>query len=74
VLIGVAVGAPTPTGIEGAYFTRASGTPTFSSVVKATGLHLFDAGDGNLWIGGGLVCVMQALAVAAFVAVRRRTA
>jgi hypothetical protein len=73
VLIGVGVGAPTPTGVEGAYFTRASGTPAYSGVFTGSGLSLLDTGDGNLWLGAGIVCCLQAVALALIAAWRSRT-
>ena len=72
VLVGVGVGAPTPTGIEGAYFTRASGTPTYSSAFTASGLSLLDPQDGNLWMGGGIICCLEALTLLAIVTRRAR--
>jgi len=74
VLMGVGVGLPTmPDHIEGAYFTRASGTPAYSGVFSGElSVALFDVDDGNLWIGAGLVCCVQALAAFTLLAVRAR--
>jgi hypothetical protein len=71
--IGVAVG-PAPGRrlvVEGAYFTRASGTPRYSRVFTHhfTGSGAGSASDGSLWIGAGLAGV----ALAAIAAIRPRT-
>jgi len=53
-------------GIEGAYFTRASGTPAYSGVFSANfnpdGPQLLSLHDGNLWLGAGLALLVAAAA------------
>jgi hypothetical protein len=50
-------------GIEGAYFTRAAGTPAYSGVLSrwGDGPDLLSVHDGNLWIGAGIACCTFAL-------------
>jgi hypothetical protein len=45
--------------IEGAYFTRAAGTPAYSSVFTG-GPRLLSLHDGNLWIGAGIALLLAA--------------
>ncbi len=71
ILVGVVVGRP-EIGIEGAYFTRASGTARFSSVIQRTGTTLFSPSDGNLWIGAGLSCCLLALVAVVLSIIARR--
>ncbi len=62
VLAGVGIGKPPPQGIEGAYFTRESGTPAYSEVYSGSvSASLFSPSDGNLWIGAGIACCAIAL-------------
>ena len=51
--IGLAVGRPT-FAVEGGYFLRTQGSPSYASVFNSRGPGVFDPSDGNLWIGGGL--------------------
>jgi hypothetical protein len=62
VAVGALVGAASVAGIEGAYFTRAAGSPAYSSAFTATGdgLSLFSPEDGNLWLGAGVACLLLA--------------
>ena len=61
-LAGVLVGPAHFTGIEGAYFTRASGSAAYSGTFTSwgTGLALFSASDGNLWLGAGIALLLAA--------------
>jgi hypothetical protein len=63
IVVGTAIGRGIV--VEGAYFTRATGTPAYSGFFHGTGLDLFSPRDGNLWIGAGLVCCLEALVAAA---------
>jgi hypothetical protein len=51
-------------GIEGAYFTRAAGTPAYSGVFSANfdpdGPQLLSLHDGNLWLGAGIALLIAA--------------
>ena len=50
-------------GIEGAYFTRAAGTPAYSGafdVMSDAGPRLLSPHDGNLWLGAGIACLLLA--------------
>jgi hypothetical protein len=61
VLAGVLVGGDTSWigGIEGAYFTRAAGTPAYSGVFDAIGEpQLLSLHDGNLWLGAGIALLL----------------
>ncbi|HKG04743.1 MAG TPA: hypothetical protein VKB03_16340 [Conexibacter sp.] len=60
-LAGVLVG-PAGLEIEGAYFTRAAGTPAHSGVFNdwSSGDTLLSPHDGNLWLGAGIVCLLLA--------------
>jgi hypothetical protein len=74
--IGVAIGRP-EVGVEGAYFTRATGAPRYSSVLRVfhrKGMDLFSPQDGNLWIGAGLACCLAALVLLALSVKSRRAA
>jgi hypothetical protein len=57
VIVGLIIGAPT-VGIEGAYFNRSIGTPTYSSVFRESGTGFFNPSDGNLWIGAGIAILV----------------
>lgn len=70
---GIAVG-PAKVGVEGAYFTRATGRPAYAGFVRHRGTGLFSPRDGNLWIGAGLTCCLAALVVLALAVRARRTA
>jgi hypothetical protein len=61
-LAGVLVGPAHFTGIEGAYFTRAAGTPGMDSAFTTwgMGLALLSPGDGNLWLGAGIALLLAA--------------
>jgi hypothetical protein len=73
VLTGVLIGSPPVLGIEGAYFTRASGTPAYSSIFSAFPPdHVLDVDDENLWLGAGIVCCIQALVLFLVAGVSRR--
>jgi hypothetical protein len=73
IVVGIAVGRP-EVSAEGASFTRATGTPAFSSVLHQTGTGLFTPADGNLWIGVGLACCLGAVVLVVFGLRVRRTA
>ena len=62
VAAGLVVGPAEVAGIEGAYFTRAAGTPAYSSVFTdwGQGLALLSLHDGNLWLGAGLALLLAA--------------
>jgi hypothetical protein len=65
VLAGVLTGGDTSWvgGIEGAYFTRAAGTPAYSGIFHVTsdsGPQLFSPHDGNLWLGAGIALLLAA--------------
>jgi len=67
VLVGVLVGGDTSWlggGIEGAYFTRAAGTPAYSGVLTGSfnpdGPQLLSLHDGNLWLGAGIALLLAA--------------
>ncbi len=64
VLAGVLVGPAHFTGIEGAYFTRAAGTPSMDSALTTwgAGLALVSPQDGNLWLGAGIALLLAAAA------------
>jgi hypothetical protein len=59
---GALVGPASVTGIEGAYFTRAAGTPAYSGTFSTAGdgLALLSPGDGNLWLGAGIALLLVA--------------
>jgi hypothetical protein len=61
VVTGVVVG-PAALGIEGAYFTRAAGTPAYEGVFTdwSSGDALLSVQDGNLFLGGGIACLLIA--------------
>ncbi len=61
-LTGVLVGSASVSGIEGAYFTRATGGPAYSRVFSASGsgLSLLSPSDGNLWLGTGIALLLAA--------------
>jgi hypothetical protein len=61
-LAGLLTGPAEVTGIEGAYFTRAAGTPAQSSVFAdwGQGLALLSSHDGNLWLGAGFALLFAA--------------
>jgi hypothetical protein len=65
VAAGVTIGGDTSWfGIEGAYFTRAAGTPAysghFSSWFDPDGPQLLSPHDGNLWLGAGTALLLAA--------------
>lgn len=62
VLVGALAGPAHFTGIEGAYFTRAAGTPALERAFRTwgDGLGLLIPRDGNLWLGAGLACLLLA--------------
>ena len=62
VVAGVLVGPAHFTGSEGAYFTRAAGTPAMDSALTTwgAGLALLSPGDGNLWLGAGIALLLVA--------------
>jgi hypothetical protein len=62
-LAGLLVG-PAGLAIEGAYFTRAAGTPAHSGIFNdlSSGDTLLSPHDGNLWLGAGVVLLLAALA------------
>jgi hypothetical protein len=63
VLAGVLTGGDTSWvgGIEGAYFTRAAGTPAYSGIFDAIGEpRLLSVHDGNLWLGAGIALLLAA--------------
>ena len=67
VAAGLMIGADTSwvDGIEGAYFTRAAGRPSYSGVfdvLSDSGPRLLSPHDGNLWLGAGVVLLLAALA------------
>jgi hypothetical protein len=64
IVVGIAVGGP-EVSIEGATFTRSTGTPKYAGVFTQTGTDLFSPQDGNLWIGAGLACCLAALVLIA---------
>jgi hypothetical protein len=72
ILVGVVVGRP-EVGVEGAYFTRATGAPRYSSAFRQTGTALLSPQDGNLWIGAGLACCLVAVVLIALSLRARRT-
>jgi hypothetical protein len=64
--VGVLIGGDTSwiQGIEGAYYTRAVGTPAYSGVFDLTsdsGPQLLSLHDGNLWLGAGLALLLAAV-------------
>jgi hypothetical protein len=61
-LAGLLVGPAEVAGIEGAYFSRAAGTPAYSSVFTdwGEGLALLSPHDGNLWLGAGIALLAAA--------------
>ncbi len=65
VLAGVLVGPATFTGIEGVSFTREAGMAMHSGTFDAwgRGLSLLSPGDGNLWLGAGIVLLLAAAGV-----------
>ncbi len=64
VLAGALTGQP-EYGIEGAYFTR-DGESALDGVFNSwsDGTELFSPADGNLWIGGGIACLVLAAGAA----------
>jgi hypothetical protein len=67
VVAGALVGGDTSwvQGIEGAYFTRAAGTPAHSGVfdvISDYGPQLLSLHDGNLWLGAGIALLLAAVA------------
>lgn len=61
VVKGFMVGPP-PFGIEGAYFTRESGTPAYSGVFTGWSVGLASTEDGALWLGAGAAAIAITLA------------
>ena len=70
VAAGILIGGDTSWvgGIEGAFFTRAAGTPAYSGVFSGSfdpdGPQLLSLHDGNLWLGAGVVLLLLAPATA----------
>jgi hypothetical protein len=63
VVAGALIGGDTSwvQGIEGAYFTRAAGTPAYSGVFDTVGEpQLLSFHDGNLWLGAGFALLLAA--------------
>lgn len=58
VAAGVAIGVGYS--VEGAYFTRAAGTPANAGVFDFDGPRLLSLDDGNLWLGAGIACFLFA--------------
>jgi len=62
VLVGVVVGSPETTSIEGAFFTRAAGELDGAGILEATDRGLLDPADGNLWLGAGVALLVAGAA------------
>ena len=70
-VVGLAIG-PESGGIEGAYFTRAAGTPAYSGVFTFTSRHaLLSPYDANVWLGASAACCVAAVALLAVARARR---
>ena len=67
VVVGLLVGAPSAR-VEGAYFSRTDGTPSFAGAFTSSKPSLLDPADGNLWLGAGVAIIL----VTMFVALARR--
>lgn len=61
VAVGVGIGPDMSwSTIEGASFTRAAGTPAYSSVFTG-GPQLLSLHDGNLWLGAGIALLLTSV-------------